>query len=175
MSKYKKYEYPLDLCGIRPNSFFGAPIVLSILSIIGVLGIIDYFLVEIDLVEQLAMFYLLGHPATFLILWCVTSLEVFVRSKSIASQVCNINNVGSYSPELRVYFYMLYSTLSLGFGLIFGTMGIFVTIDNPVAYLSVIGSAMLFVSISGIIARGYINDSPISNFIVETIKSKLKR
>lgn len=148
---------------------------MSVLSVIGILGLIDYFHTGISLFEYLVPFHTLSHPTVFLLLWCLTALEIFVRSKHIASQVCNENNIGSYSPELNVYFYMMFSTISLGFGLIFGTMGIFANTDDPLSYLSTIGSAMLFVSISNIIARGYIKDSPICDFIITGIKSKVNR
>lgn len=143
---------------------------MFILSLTTIVGILIELYPNSNVTESLYMFYHLGHPAVFVLLWCLMTVDVFFRSKSIGERLCDENSV---NPESRVYFYMLFSTLSLGFGLIFGTLGLFATSNNGfVDYLLIMISGMLFTSVTGIIAQGYIRDSPIAEFFTKRITQK---
>ena len=169
LDNYKKCDYVLDGINIRLHSFYGSSIVLSVLFVVGIIGMLGN---SIDgLTESLYYFSSLSNPGYFVLLWSILPLEICFRFKTISKKLANIHHA---DPLIRIFNYMLLQTLAIGFGLIFGTVGLFANPEYEM-YWPWMMSALLFSNACGILARGYIRDSPIINFLTTRIVSKFPR
>ena len=170
MSKYTKFDYLQDLTGIRIHHLYGADAILAVFWFASILGLIAIFVP--DLVEPLYNLYTLGHPTVFVILWVLIPTEIFFNFKNITEKLSDIHHT---NPGIRIFNYLLFSTLSLGFGLIFGTLGLFANMDDLISYLFAMVVGLSFSNICAIIARGYLRDSPITEFFTTKIITKFPR
>src|SRR5690554_3700593 len=115
-TKFTKFDYVQDITGIRLDSFYGSTAVLGLLWVIGIIGLFGHIYPEITT----SLYYVSGvnEPIYFVILWLIMPIEIFFKFKTIAFRLCDIYHT---DPMLRILFYMMWSTLTIGFGLIFGT------------------------------------------------------
>lgn len=170
MSKYSSFDYLQDLTGIRINSLYGPNLILAILWFVSILGLVA--MIVPGIAESLYGLYVLGHPALFVFLWTLIPIDTVLHFKKISYRLRDIHHI---NPEIRILNYLMFSTLALGFGLIFGTLGLFASMDNLQNYLFIMGVSLSFSNICGIIARGHIRDSPVVDYCATKIITKFPR
>jgi len=169
MTNRQILEYVQDATGFKLNAFYGPTVVLSILMILNIIGLFGKIYPEIN--PALGYFASIGHPAYFFILWVVMMAELFVKTQSVSEKLSDIHHA---NPEVRVLAYIALSTLGIGFGIIFGTLGLF---SNPetISEWGVWFASLIFPIVCTIMARGYIRESPIVNFFTNKIISKFPK
>ena len=168
MSEWEKKDYVFDTTRISPHTLYAGNAVLVFLWVIGFVGLAGQMFPASKITEFLYQFYTIGNPTIFVILWTIMILEIFFRFNTITSK---LNDVYGLALELRVYTHMMWKTLALGFGLIFGTLSLFAnTISDPWSFALVIGASFVFSNICGIIADGYTRESPVCEFITKKTK-----
>jgi hypothetical protein len=170
MSNYTISDYVQDLTGIRIRSLYGPNAILAVLWFTSILGLVAIFIPGLS--ESLYGLYLLGHPTLFIFLWAIIPIDILCNFKNITKRLSNIHHT---NPEIRILNYLLFSSMALGFGLIFGTMGLFANTNDLSNYLFVMGISLSFSNICGIVARGYIRNSPIIDYFTTKITSRFPR
>jgi hypothetical protein len=146
---------------------------LAVLWIAGFVGILGYILPNSGITEFLYQLSTLSHPSIFVGLWCIMVIEITIRLKTISSKM---DGVYGLARELRLYSHMMWKTLAMGFGLIFGTFSLFAnTISDPWSFGLLMGASFVFSNICGIIADGYTRESPVCDFFAKKIKLLLTK
>jgi len=162
-------EYVQDATGLKLNTFYGPTAVLSFLTILNLIGLFGKINPEIN--PALGYFASISHPAYFVVLWGVTMAEIYARTKTISKNLADIHHT---NPEGRIIGYIGLSTIGIGFGIIFGTTGLFST-PETISEWGIWIAMMIFANVCTIMARGYIRESPIVNFFTSKIISKFPR
>jgi hypothetical protein len=111
------------------------------------------------------------YPVYFILLWGIMMVELFVRTKTISR---NLSDIHHTNPETRIHAYIGLSTIRIGFGIIFGTTGLFSNPETITDWWYWI-AMMVFSNICTIMARGYLRESPIVSVFTSKIVSKFSR
>ncbi len=165
------WDYVQDITGIIVKSFYGSTIVLSILWVAGIIGLFSSFIPELK--ELLYSLSSLGNTPYLLILLLLIPFDIFYHRERISSRLKDCTPIRSTT---KLWLYIMWTIVSIGFGVIFGTLGLFAgTTKNFYDYMFVVIVSLSFSNIAGIIARGYIRDSPVAEFFLTPLVKKFPR
>ena len=161
------WDYLQDATGIILKSFYGSTIILGILWFATILGLFDVFIPGLK--ESFYSLWTLGSPLYFLALLVTIPVDIIFHSGKIKSRSIIVNKV-SYTINLNLY--AMWTVLSIGFGVIFGTVSLFADGTKDIyGYMLVVGVSLSLSNIFAIIARGYLHDSPITEFFVKHFRN----
>jgi len=165
--KWTFWDYLQDATGIRIKiTGLGPTIILGILWVGGILGMFNSFFPELrELLYNLSEFSKEGY---FLFLLVTIPFDIIVYRKDEKFRNGAFTSE-KYNPNFWGYSFC--TIASIGFGIILGTNSLFAeTTSNLYEYIFVMMVSLSFSNIAGIMARSFLQDSPIAEYILKKIK-----